>query len=101
MPVAIEAAETAMREIFTDLAEDLEAEPVEFTADTRLVDLGVESISLIYLISELQQHFGLEERLFQHLRDSERLLVDMQVNDILSGVVAASSVLTGQEVHNA
>ncbi|KUJ80063.1 acyl carrier protein [Ruegeria profundi] len=98
MPVAIETAKTAMREIFHDLAEDLEEEPVEFTADTKLVDLGVESISLIYLISELQQHFNLEERLFQHLRETERLLVDMQVSDILNGVVAASA---GQEVSNA
>lgn len=90
MNVSTESADAALREIFTDLAEDLETEPVDFTAETRLVDLGVESISLIYLISELQQHFNLEERLFQHLRESERLLADMQVSDILSGVVAAS-----------
>lgn len=90
MTVTTDAAQAALKEIFEDLADDLETEAVEFTAETKLVDLGMESISLIYLISELQQHFSLEERLFQHLRESERLLVDMNVDDILQGVVAAS-----------
>lgn len=90
MSVSQENAYSALSEIFTDLSEDLEAEPVDFTGETRLVELGLESISLIYLISELQQHFELGERLFQHLRDTERLLVDMNVDDILNGVVAVS-----------
>lgn len=100
MSVAYETAKEALSEIFTDLAEDLEAEPVDFAADTRLVDLGLESISLIYLVSELQQHFSLEERLFQYLRDSERLLVDMDVDDILKGVVAVSQPATAAEAKN-
>ncbi|MGV6849683.1 MAG: acyl carrier protein [Marinibacterium sp.] len=94
MTVTNEAAEAALKEIFEDLSEDLDAEPVDFTAETRLVDLGMESISLIYLVSELQQHFELEERLFQYLRDTERLLIDMNVGDILAGVTAVSTTAT-------
>jgi len=94
MTVTTEAAEAALKEIFEDLSEDLDAEPVDFTAETRLVDLGMESISLIYLVSELQQHFQLEERLFQYLRGTERLLIDMNVGDILAGVTAVSTTAT-------
>lgn len=101
MSVAYQTAEAALSEIFTDLSEDLEAEPVDFAVDTRLVDLGLESISLIYLVSELQQHFGLGERLFQYLRDSDRLLVDMNVDDILKGVVSVSQTASVAEVKNA
>jgi len=91
MAITTEAAEAALRSIFDDLAEDLETEAVEFDRGTKLLDLGMESISLIYLISELQQHFDLGDKLFQHLRESDRLLKDMDVGDILSGLVAVSS----------
>ncbi|SIT15304.1 Phosphopantetheine attachment site [Roseivivax lentus] len=91
MAITIETAEAALRSIFEDLAEDLEADVVEFDRDTKLLDLGMESISLIYLISELQQHFELGDRLFQHLRESDRLLKDMDMGDILSGLVAVSA----------
>lgn len=90
MSVSYETAEAALSEIFSDLAEDLDSEPVDFGAETRLVDLGLESISLIYLVSELQQHFGLGEKLFEYLRATDRLLVNMNVDDILEGVVSVS-----------
>lgn len=91
MAITTEAAEAALRSIFHDLAEDLETEAVEFDHGTKLLDLGMESISLIYLISELQQHFDLGDKLFQHLRESDQLLKDMDVGDILSGLVSVST----------
>ena len=47
----------------------------------------MESISLVYLISELQQHYGLGDALFRKVRDEDRLLKDMSVDDILKSVV--------------
>lgn len=88
MQLTLQTAEAALREILEDLSEDLDTDGTDFDADTRLIDLGLESISLIYLISELQQHFGLGEQLFQKLRREERLLRDMTVGDILGAVVA-------------
>ncbi len=37
-----------LQEIFDDLGEDLDLGDVTLTAETRLLDLGLESISLVY-----------------------------------------------------
>ena len=76
-----------LTEIFEDLGDELEIDSAELSPDQLLLDLGMESIALVYLISELQQHFGLGDKVFKSLRDEGRLLKDMTVNDIVVSVV--------------
>jgi acyl carrier protein len=77
-----------LREIFRDLEDDLGIEDMALTPDTRLIDLGLESISLVYLVSELQQHYKLQTKLFRHMREQDLLLKDMRVSDIEDIVIA-------------
>lgn len=74
----------ALKEILADLNEDWDVG--EVTYDTRLVDLGLESISLVYLIAELQQTYALEDKLFRKMRNDGSLLKDMTVGDILTSL---------------
>lgn len=80
-----------LQEIFQDLEDDLGLDDAALSPETRLIDLGVESISLVYLVSELQQHYGLNDRLFRHMRDKDLLLKDVRVGDIQSMVVALAT----------
>lgn len=61
-----EAAGVFVGEILAELTEDLGIE--EVGADDVLGDLGLESISLVYLIAEVQQRFRLGDRLLDSLR---------------------------------
>lgn len=85
--ITYERVQATLDEIFADLAEDLGAEDIALTPEVKIIDLGIESISLVYLVSELQQHFGLGNRLFDKLRGEQRLLKDMSVDDIVRSVV--------------
>jgi aryl carrier-like protein len=80
-----------LRDIFADLEDDLGLDDLTLSPETRLIDLGLESISLVYLISELQQHYGLGDRLFRQMRENELLLKDMRVSQIQDMVVALAS----------
>jgi aryl carrier-like protein len=53
-------------EVLDELTEDLDAGAVG--PDDVLGDLGLESISLVYLIAEVQQRFQLGDRLLDSLR---------------------------------
>lgn len=83
-----EDVRAVLQEIFLDLGEDLDLSDVDLTAETRLLDLGLESISLVYLVSELQQHYELGDRLFRHLRESAVMIRDLSVGDVETIVVA-------------
>ncbi len=76
-----------LQEIFDDLGEDLDLGDVTLTAETRLLDLGLESISLVYLVSELQQHYGLGDRLFRRLRETGSMIRDLSVGEVQKLVV--------------
>jgi acyl carrier protein len=76
-----------LQEIFDDLGEDLDISGLTLTADTKLTDLGMESISLVYLVSELQQHYGLGDRLFRRLRETGAMIRDLSVGDVQTLVV--------------
>jgi len=91
MSISKQDADAALRAFLDDLSEDLEIETTDFDRDTRLVDLGMESISLVYLISELQQRFELDDRLFRHLRDQDQLLLEMTLGDVVDAVVATDA----------
>ena len=80
-----------LTEIFEDLGDELEIDTDDLAPNQLLLDLGMESISLVYLISELQQHFGLGDTVFKSLRDEGRLLKDMTVKDIVDAVVQVGS----------
>lgn len=75
-----------MQEILADVTADWDIEPGEITLETRLVDIGMESISLVYLIAELQQAYGLGDRLFQKMREEGSLLKDMTVGTVLTSM---------------
>lgn len=89
--VTYDDAYKVMQEIFEDLADDLGEDEIELSPDSKVLDLGVESISLVYLISELQQNYGLGDQLFRKMREEDRLLKDMSVDDILKAVVELSA----------
>ena len=76
----------SLKELLSDINEDWETG--EVTPDVRLVDLGMESISLVYLIAELQQMYGLGDALFRKMRAEGSLLKDMTVGDVLHALVA-------------
>jgi acyl carrier protein len=73
------------------LREVIEWDVGEITPDTHLGGLGLESISLVYLIAEVQQHYGLRDRLFQRLREQEVLITDLRLRDVVEIVHALRS----------
>jgi acyl carrier protein len=89
--VTYDDAYKAMQEIFEDLAEDLGEDEIALSPESKVLDLGVESISLVYLISELQQTYDLGDQLFRKMREEDQLLKDMTVDDILKAVVELSA----------
>jgi acyl carrier protein len=52
------------------------------SAESRLVELNLESINLVYFIAELQQSYGLEQHLFARIRSAGRPLAELRVADI-------------------
>jgi len=54
----------------------------EISAETRLGGLGLESISLVYLIAEIQQHYNLQDRLFTKLRTAGIDIRELRVADL-------------------
>jgi aryl carrier-like protein len=76
----------SLKELLRDINEDWEGD--EVTPQTRLVDLGMESISLVYLIAELQQMYGLGDTLFRKMREEGTFLKDMTVGDVLNSLSA-------------
>lgn len=80
---------STLKEIFEDLADDLDLDDVEVEPGQGILSLGMESISIVYLVSELQQHYGLGNKVFDDLRQNERLLKDMTVDDIINAVLGA------------
>jgi hypothetical protein len=76
----------SLTELLHDVNEDWET--AEIKSGTRLVELGLESISLVYLIAELQQMYGLGDRLFRKMRDEGSFLKDMTIGDIVNALGA-------------
>jgi acyl carrier protein len=76
----------AIRALIEDVAEDWDLG--EISLATRLVDLGMESISLVYLIAELQQQLGLGDKLFNQMRTDGTQLKDMTVGDVVQSIEA-------------
>jgi acyl carrier protein len=58
----------------------------EVTLDTQLVDLGLESISLVYLLAELQQMYGLGDALFRQMRSEGTFVKQMSVGDVVNSL---------------
>lgn len=76
----------SLKEVLDDINDG--SESAEVTPDTRLVDLGLESISLVYLMAELQQMYGLGDALFRQMRSEGTFIKDMSVGDILNSLHA-------------
>jgi acyl carrier protein len=75
-----------MQEILADVTEDWDIDVGDITVETRLIDLGMESISLVYLIAELQQAYGVGDRLFRKMREEGSLLKDMTVGNVVTSM---------------
>lgn len=94
MAITYDDAMSVLQEIFEDLGDDLELEDEALEPGAKIIDMGLESISLVYLVSELQQHYGLGDALFKKMRDEDRLLKDMTVDDIIKSVVELGAKAT-------
>ena len=77
----------SLRDILSDITEDWDIDMDEVSPDTQLLDLGLESISLVYLIAELQQEYSLGDELFRKMRAEGTLLKEMSVDDVLSAIM--------------
>ena len=65
----------------------------EISAETRLGDLGLESISLVYLIAEVQHYYNLQDLLFQKLRTAAINIKDVRVADVVDFVCEVLATL--------
>ena len=54
--------------LLTEISEDWD---VHISSDTRLGDLWVDSINVVYLIAEVQGHYGLGDALIARLRTAQ------------------------------
>jgi acyl carrier protein len=82
----VEALFGSLKELLDDINDG--AEGPEVTLETRLVDLGLESISLVYLTAELQQMYGLGDAMFRQMRSEGTFIKDMSVGDIINSLHA-------------
>ncbi len=88
-------AETASvtQHFIIDLLDELTAEwnSVRIEPGSGLGELGLESISLVYLLAEVQLEYGLNDALFGALRSEEHDVKEMTVAELASvadGLVA-------------
>lgn len=67
----------------------------QIAPDTRLGDLGLESINLVYLIAEIQQYYGLQDLLFRRLVAAGIPINDLSVADVVGFIdeIRATSLL--------
>ena len=68
-------------ELLREITADLDVPDI--SGDTQLGELGIESISLVYFIGELQRHFQLDDRLFENLRETRRNIIDLDLSTLL------------------
>lgn len=75
--------------LLADITADLATGPL--TPDRRLGDLGLESISLVYLIAEVQQELDLGDRLLGALRNEPptdlRTITVEAFSDLVAGLL--------------
>jgi len=71
---------------FAELMADTDVASI--TRETRLGDLGVPSIQLVEVLAELQDRFGLEDRLFTAFLSDPGPLHERSVDDIVRLVLA-------------
>lgn len=81
MPTAATRAHRLVREIVADLTAELDVGPIG--TDRRLGSLGLESISLVYLVAEVQEELELGDALVAALRG-----LDVPVPDLTLGQFA-------------
>jgi hypothetical protein len=76
---------SAILRYVTDILTEITAEwdVGEISHESRLGDLGLESISLVYLIAEIQQHYHLQDLLFNRLRAAGIPIHDLCVTDVV------------------
>lgn len=70
----------------------------EIGPETQLGSLGLESISLVYLIGEIQRHYDLHDQLFERLRTAKTNIADQRVADVVdlvSEMIASQSTRAG------
>lgn len=58
----------------------------EIGAETRLGDMGLQSINLVYLISDIQQHYDLKDLLYTELVKAGVLFNDLHVREVVDMV---------------
>jgi len=87
-----------------DIYRDVRAILLEITTDwdagvispeTRLGDVLLESISVVYFIGDLQHRYELQDRLFEKLRTLEVKITDLHVSDVVNFIVG---IVSGRDV---
>jgi hypothetical protein len=76
---SVERAHELVLEILEDLTVDLDVGPV--TGERLLGSFGLESISLVYLIAEVQEALSLGDRFVAALRAAEVGVLEMSVGE--------------------
>jgi len=68
-----------------DLLADVlgDTEIVDINEYTRLDALGLQSISLVYLIAEIQDKYRLDDALFDRLRSSRTRVTELSVGNVV------------------
>lgn len=67
--------------ILEEITSDWDVQTI--SSDSLLADLNLESINLVYFIAELQQTYGLQQRLFTRIRAADQRLTRLRVADIV------------------
>jgi hypothetical protein len=83
-------------EILHELTQDWT--DLDLTEGCLLGDLGLESIALVYLIAEVQQQYGLQDKLLRRLRDAQADVRAMSVGDFAAFAADAGAGLPPAQV---
>ena len=70
-----------IHKLLVELTEDWDVG--EISAATRLGDVILESIAVVYFVGDLQQRYGLGDRLFHEIRASTVKLPELTVGDVV------------------
>lgn len=67
--------------ILEEITSDWDVDAI--SPDSLLADLNLESINLVYFIAELQQTYGLQQRLLTRIRAADQHLTRLRVADVV------------------
>jgi hypothetical protein len=79
-----EAVQNHVLGILQSLAVD--SDPEAITGETALGDIGLDSVSIAYLIGEIQQSYGLRDALYRTLLGTNLPIVNLRVSHFVDRI---------------